>query len=425
MNQPTNNRSEDSDKSQSTTDDTVAEFLSSLRTLVDITDQKAHLRMTFKGLFVSTPFFEKIITIFQNWFEKKTSGEITRTKNKCIKRLFGSLTPQQYYLVEGKTCLMGNLISYQIQEPQKLKLPYYLGSLLDTQSYLHPKDPLLEQLKCVEALATNAGISFRIKMHQQVFEVSTAFLTEFAQIVSTSSSKSFEQTQGEDDKPSLRTALPLFVKLLQHSRPLGPKWRLLVPAQYEHKSEISFRQNRDWVFILDAKHHLITSYQLHGRNLFRFIWREYVSFRQRSKSQRIGNFELRAKKSNYCGVFKMGNSIYVLPPQTLKQFIEQIAASPKLRESLPARYTVGDCLRKFCSIFQGIASTRPPARATTAKAHPLKERQLNSPSGWTFTVNHRQVITSCMEQAARRLQRAATTSARPNRRRSSQRAYRR
>lgn len=415
------NSSPNKDKPADSSDSTISEFLHTLSELVATADQKNHLRSTYDGIFIAMPFVKEIVNLFKNWFEKKTAGEITRTEKKCTKRLFGSITPQQYYLVEGKSCLMGYLIPYPVKEPQKLKLPYYLGSLLDTQTYLHPKDPLLEQLNGVTALTSNSGVRFQIKIRQQLFEVNTPSLTEFAKVISTASHHTNDNSKNMDQAPSLRTALPLFVKLFQHSRPLEQNWRLLIPAIYERQAGISFRQNRDWIFIVNNHSQLISCYQLHGRNLFRFIWREYVAFRQHSRSQRIGNFELRAKKSNYCGVFKLGNSIYVLPPQTLKQFIEQISASRKLRDGMPARYTVGDCLHKFCSCFQRISLTQPQSRPASTKGHPLKERQYTSPSGWIFTVNHRHIITSCAEKTLARRSQTLSTNIKTDRHRNSRR----
>jgi hypothetical protein len=118
------------------------EFIKLIQVVTPEPEVTQYLRATPKGLFVSKQLTFRVITAYQQWLTEK--GMPLTNEGKSFKRLFGAEEPRTYYLKEGKNTLTGSLIEIPIQQPQNLKMPYFLGSLDDTQTVFNPEDPRLK-----------------------------------------------------------------------------------------------------------------------------------------------------------------------------------------------------------------------------------------------------------------------------------------
>src|SRR5690606_27452154 len=81
----------------------IINFVAALSNLLPVTDLKENIRITHQGLFVAEGFTDQLVQCYQGWFEKQTGFQKSQEKSK--KKLFGSLQPESYYLIEGKITL--------------------------------------------------------------------------------------------------------------------------------------------------------------------------------------------------------------------------------------------------------------------------------------------------------------------------------
>jgi hypothetical protein len=360
-------------------------FLLEVKKLFPILEIKESLRATHRGLFVEEKFVDKLSKAYQEFLEKQTKGEIHKSEEKAKKRLFGSLDPEGYYLIEGKNCLSGFLVAYELKEPQKLGLPYYLGSLSSKKNFLHPEDPVISGLKDVEIISEASGAGLKIKAGNQYFSVSPAVLGYFIGVARNSHRTMREFPELED---SLGVQCRAFVSLFRKARPIPGDKLLLVPEAYSMSSKYDFRLLGSTVFITDKRQNVLSVYGLQGKDLYRLFRREFNSIR----NKRLGSFEIYNEKHKLLGTFRYSERQYQLSTQALMDFTLEISRSPDKKDNLKGVLTAKRVFERYSEIFQ----TSQPIQRGLVKSYlekfkkPISECRINGV--WIFVIGHDAVI---------------------------------
>ncbi|NLF24037.1 MAG: hypothetical protein GX589_00045 [Deltaproteobacteria bacterium] len=357
-----------------------------------------HIRITPNGVFVEESGFSRVVESYQDWLKKHTGGEVTKSTEKCVKRLFESPQPQKFYLVEGKQCLLGYLIKCHIEQPQSYNLPFYLGSLLDTREYLHPRDPFLAAQKNVEVIHKPLGAEFKLPFKKKSLLVPTQALKDFADLAR-GSIKLLERNP--EAASSMRESLRTLIRVLSRVQPIGEKETLLIPAKHRSKSALKYFRLGSLILVTAKGEVLLDCYELRGKNYARLLQEEVEALGRISRGRQIGALELPKKRSRYIGAVQLKHERIMLHFRALREFIDQIPASASLRESFSGRFTVYDCLNKISFIIAGTErAERRQVMAYLGKDAPRNAR-FRVKDEWIFVLLEKNVLMGCINKRYR------------------------
>ena len=328
-------------------------FLNYIKKLKSFESERVNIRVTPKGLFVHEKAAESLVAVYQQWIEEQSEGLARKAHDKAWNKLFGTEHPDRQYLVEGKNSLTGYLIQFEVKNPQQYGLPYYLGSLLSGQSYLHPADPLLSTLKDVELINSNSGFVLRVVSRGVEVEITQNVLQHFSKLCEFSrlakSKKVFESDP-------LVVKARLLVTLVKRSRALKIDTPILVPARFKEakgKNRNQLRIAASFVFVIEGRE-IKSIYELTGRNLGEFLRRELIS----GPKQQLGTFRLSSERERILGFAQLKDVRVAVHPKAFTEFVEYIMRATEPRERFIQRYTAQDCFERFMSFVQ-LAQSMP------------------------------------------------------------------
>lgn len=336
---------EEKELSEGSRVDSVRGFFAAIKDLFKIEVLRDNLRVTHKGLFVSEALLSELLSKYQQWLGQQSEGEVHKSESKCMKRLFGSLTPTGQYLIEGKHCLKGFLSPLEIPDPQRFGLPFYLGSLSSMREYLHPSDPTLQKLADVNVGSGTEGVELRIRIGNQTVIVSNLLLRTFRELAEHSPRVVREFPELIDSLPVVAQAL---VHLLRKSRILSQKNPILIPIAYKASKRHDFRTVGGFIFIFQKDGRLVSIYELRGRNLYKFVRSEFAALRTRH----IGAFEIFGERHKLLGRYQIAGKQSFVSPRAFLDFLEALPNSPEKRDHLLSNFTIKESFEKFSEIYQ-------------------------------------------------------------------------
>ena len=370
--------------------DTLLLFVKQVKLMLSPEELREGVRATPAGLFVEKSLQSKLVECYQNWLQEKTRGTVAKSERKCSKRLFGAENPPEYYLIEGKKCLLGLLVVCPLQQPQSLSLPFYLGSLAETRAYLHPGDPGLEAMQA-RLVPASGGHQLEVRVRERKYLLSPSFLLDFQRLASQSTvlSKRFPGLT-----EALRESARAAVELLRKAKIIGKKESLFVPSRYGKVQGASFMRVGSLVFV-GIGENLQFCYELRGRNLRELVRAEVGrgSKHGRNPGQRSSGS---GKQHRIVATLHINRRAFGIASSALQEFVEQTIQSGEIRGH--PRYTVWDCLaelKSICERSDEIAGEMIRRHIEGIKVNRAAYRTLER---WILVVDQSGTVVRCLEK---------------------------
>ncbi len=373
-----------SEQSQNDDRGALAKFLGSLRHTKAFEPIRDLVRVVSKGLFVDERGSEIIVELYRAWILEESKGVAHKSHEKCWQRLFVDPQPTRQYLVEGKNVLAGFLISIPIADPHQFGLQYYLGSLLSTQNYLHPADPLLKNIKGVEFKHGKGGLEAVVNRRKGSITVSDAVLKSF---FSLASSSYFLQRRYPEIEKNLSLCLRTLVGLVRRARTVPRAFPLVVPFDVRTSKTKAIRAAGKFLFV-EEKGALQRIIELNGRNLSSFLREELV----RAPKEKLGSFKLTPKHRDLMGFYELRGRRSSVHARAYGEFAELIRRARDPRERFTGWFTSGECFERFSSFYQ---LAQPIEKRKISGA--LERFGVNGDSfkiygGWIFVLSREQTV---------------------------------
>jgi hypothetical protein len=371
---------------QSQNDDrgALVKFLGTLRYTKGFEPIRDLVRIVPKGLFVDERGVEVIIELYRAWILEESKGVAQKTHEKCRQRLFGDNQLGRQYLVEGKNVLAGFLLPIPLSDPQQFGLPYYLGSLLSTQNYLHPGDPLLRNIKGVELKQGKGGLEAIVQRRGGTLTVPDAILKSFFNLASSSR---FLQRRYPEIERNLSVCLRTLVGLARRARAVPRSFPLIIPFDVGASKAKSVRAAGKFLFI-EEKATLQRVIELNGRNLSNFLREELM----RAPREKLGSFKLTPKHRDLMGFYEARGRRSSIHARAYAEFAELIRRAREPRERFSGWFTSAECFERFASFYQ---LAQPIEKGKISGA--LDRFGVNGDSfkiygGWIFVLSREQTV---------------------------------
>ncbi len=352
---------------------------------------KTGIRALRSGVFIASSLSTALIENYRLWRAEVQSANALPSEEKCYRRMFGTESPELHYLLDGKLCIPGFLIpSEQPLDRNRFALPYSQASLLDATSYIHPRDPIFEQVSGI-SLGHGSGKGFYLS-----FDCGTKKFTVFEQGLKNFGLCARQSSRVTDKYPqlqgALRDSLEPLREILIKAKPISAKQKLLVPSKYSTKKGYTLLRFESLVLVMEKEHQLIDCFDTRGKNLRALIDSE---LRQR-KNKRVGAFELTPKDKRFIAKIKIRSKYFRLHRKAFQEVLRSANSSPGLRRELSVRYTVVDCMQALGEILRlaDWVAYQVPAK-TTKKSQTKKRLQYGR---WVFKTGENYSIVACEER---------------------------
>jgi hypothetical protein len=383
-------------KVETKSDDLLLHFFATLKDSFPVEIQRESLRITPHGLFVQDRVVSQLVARYQEWFQKHTGDTTPRSEHKCYKRLFGSESPGQKYLLEGKLCLRGLLVECHVQEPQKCRIPYFLSSLVSTDEYLHPSDPALREIAGLEVKPNGSEIEFTYRARQEAVIFSQSHLRAFLELLKHSDDRTVSE-----DPLSLTAALKIMLGHLDRMHPAKVKLGLLVPQAFPPEKKYQYMLSGTFVFVLDRKRCLTSCYEMRARNMHHFVRNECSHFRDSLKGRRQGAFELFDRRNKHLGCFSIWKGQYTVETHAFLQFLKGLSRTPPQSERFAHFYLVQEALEEFSTLVQTSQPITFQKVASSLDSNRHSKLRLRINEGWIFAFNHQDELVECVARFAK------------------------
>lgn len=322
----------------------IIHFIESLKGTKSFEPDRELIRVMPKGLFVDEKAIDRVVKAFQEWLLKESEGAARKTEEKTKQWLFEGNTPERFYLVEGKSVLLGFLIPIAIQTPQRFGLPYYLGSLLPTENYLHPDDPELRGVKGLELRRSRVGLEAVVRRRDKQIVIPETTLRAFHVIAQNSR---FLQRRYPGCEKSLSLSVRALAGLVRRARVVPKTFPIVVPHSTKVSKSKEIRMSGKFMFV-EEKGVLNTILELNGRNLSAFLRAELV----RAPREMLGSFNLTPKHRDLMGFYEQGRIRTQVHARAFSEFEELIRRAREPRERFQGWFTAAECFQKFSMFFQ-------------------------------------------------------------------------
>lgn len=370
------------DKSQ------LVSFVGSLRGDKAALDILPSLRVTPKGLFIEERAVSALVELYQGWLERQSHGEIHKTAEKTFQWLFEGREPHRYYLVEGKSALSGFVAPVPLVNPQQYGLPYYLGSLLSADTYLHPGDPTLAKIPKLEVRQGREGIECVLSARGSTLLIQEREIRDFAKVINDSR---FVERRYPEARKTLVGALRLFVALLRRSRTVPRSYPIVVPYDVKVAKAKSVRVSGKFLFI-EEKGRIIRSLELSGRNLSGFL-REELS---RAPRDTLRSFKLTPKHRDLMGFYEAFGKRRSVHARAFAEFEEGVRRSRDVKERFTGFFTATDCFEKFSQWYQLSQPIDAHKIRSAIERFGVKGERYQLYGGWIFAFDKSQTLVRCV-----------------------------
>ena len=322
----------------------LVQFIGSLRSNKKFELHRDKIRVVPRGIFVDERAVEAVVIAFQEWLIKASGGEANKTIEKTRHWLFEGHQPERLYLVEGKTVLAGHLMPAPISNPQQYGLPYYLGALLSTVSYLHPGDPQLREVRGLELRQGKYGVEALVARRRKSIVIPEHAIKLFHDIAQRSR---FLQRRYPGIEKSMVVCAKSLAGLVRRARSVPRTFPIVVPFDLKTSKIREISAAGKFLFI-EEKGVLVRILELNGRNLSAFLKEELA----RAPREKLGSFRLLTKHRDLLGFYEVNGRRTSVHSRAFSEFEELIRRTRETREKCQGWFTAAECFEKFSSIYQ-------------------------------------------------------------------------
>ena len=357
----------------------LVKFIESLRFNKRFETYRDKVRVVPRGLFVDERVAEAVVSEFQEWLLKASAGEANKTTEKTRQWLFEGHQPERLYVVEGKSVLAGYLIPAGIANPQQYGLPYYLGSLLSTASYLHPADPQLHDVPGLELRQGKFGIEALVTRRRKQIVIPENSIRSFQAIAQGSR---FLQRRYPGVEKSLVVCTQSLAGLARRARSLPKTFPIVVPFDVKTSKTRELSAAGKFLFV-EEKGVIVRILELNGRNLSSFLRDELG----RAPREKLGSFRLLTKHRDLLGFYEISGHRTSIHARAFSEFEELIRRTRENREKFSGWFTAAECFEKFSSIYQ---LSQPIERGKIAGAlarFGIEGSRFRINGGWIFAIS--------------------------------------
>ncbi len=352
---------------------------------------KSGLRALRSGVFVDEALCIQLFENYRLWRVEVQSSKTTPSDEKCRRRMFGTESPELYYLLDGKLCIPGYLIpSEQPLDRNSFSIPYSQASLLDAKQYIHPRDRILNDAEGV-SLGHGSGKGFYLSLRcgEKQFTVMESGLKSFG-LHGRESSKLVQKFPAL--KGALRDSLQPLREIIRTAKPITSKQKLLIPSSFRAKKGTSLLRCESLVLVMEENTRLIDCFDSRGKSLRALIDEEF----QNSKNKRIGAFELTPKDKRFLAKIKIRGKYFRLHRKAFLEVVRNAHASPTFRKELKPRYTVRDCLQVLGEVMR-LADWVSVEEGDGKKGKAKVKKRLQY-GRWVFKTGEKYSIVACEER---------------------------
>ena len=346
------------------------------------------VRVLSKGIFVDERAVSALVEQYQAWLEKESHGQAHKSFEKSFQWLFEGKDPVKQYVVEGKNVLVGFVAAVSIANPQQFGLPYYLGSLLSGESYLHPADPYISNLPKVEARQGKLGLEFHISTRHSIIVVNEKVLRDFAALIKDSR---FVERRYPDALRTLAGALKFLVSLIRRARVIPRTFPIVVPYDVFNSKTKNIRMAGKFMFV-EERGTLLRTIELSGRNLSGFLRSELV----RAPREKLGSFKLTPKHRDLMGFYDAFGKRRSVHARAFAEFEEGLRRARDPRERFEGFFTASACFEKFSQWYQLSQPIEFPKIKASVERFGVKGDRYQLYGGWIFAFDRSQTLVRCV-----------------------------
>lgn len=354
-------------------------FVTSLKADKSFEGERQLVRVVPRGLFVDERGLSAVAERYQGWILAESKGVAQKSVEKCQQWLLESSSPERLYLVEGKTVLAGFLVPFSVKAPQQFGLPYYLGSLLSTSSYIHPGDPQLQGIKGAELKSGPKGLEVVISRRKEQVTLPEQVLRSFSQ---TAAHSRFLQRRYPGIETSLPVCLKALVGIARRAREVPRGFPMLVPFQTKASKASQVRVAGKFAFI-EEKGRIFRILELNGRHLSDFLRHELAH----APREKLGLFRLTPKHRDLMGFYEVAGRRTSVHARAFAEFSELIRRSREPREKMGGWYTAAECFEKFSTIYQLSQPIEKFKIASALERFGITGERFRINGGWIFVLS--------------------------------------
>ncbi len=371
-------------------------FIATLPNIFSAVEIQQCFRIVSQGVFIHEEIETPVLEAYQNWLKKVTGSSGEKSEAKCRRRLFQNESPKLFYLLDGKLCIPGYLIPCDNIQSLKIKIPISQASLMDTTSYLHARDPMLDNLKNIKAeIDPRKGLLLKIKTRNTEYNASVEVLKNFA-LAAKGSDTLTKELPGLAGP--LRACLEPLQVCLNRARYIESATRLLVPKNYAKDPFNNFLKYKHLVFVTNNKQtEILYCYPIAERSLAKFVREELKLYKNLIYSQQVIGKKVNPR---ILGSIKVKRKEYLVYTRALLRFISSLAKVSTTKKHLPNLYTVEHCVKELIKTL-GEAQKEPPLKNKI-------NRQKQTPSivfrngPWHFSMTKNSHLIDCHVQYKKR-----------------------
>jgi hypothetical protein len=351
-------------------------------------DLHASLRVMSRGIFVDERAVSALVEHYQAWLEKESRGEVHKSPDKSFQWLFEGKDPMKYYLVEGRNVLVGFVVPVAISNPQQFGLPYYLGSLLSADSYLHQADPSIAKIPKLKMQQGKGGLECHVTCRGGVLVVQEKVVRDFALLIKDSR---FVERRYPDAQRTLAGSLKLLVALIRRARGIPRSFPIVVPSDVKNSKTKNIRMAGKFMFV-EERGMLLRTIELSGRNLSGFLRAELA----RAPREKLGSFKLTPKHRDLMGFYEAFGKRRSVHARAFAEFEEGVRRTRDTRERFQGFFTAAECFEKFSQWYQLSQPIEFHKIKSSVERFGVKGERYQLYGGWIFAFDRSQTLVRCV-----------------------------
>jgi hypothetical protein len=363
-------------------------FLMSLKGNKGAQELLSSVRVLSRGLFVDERVVSGVVELYQAWLERESHGLAHKTPEKTFQWLFEGRDPVRQYLVEGKHVLVGFVIPVILNHPQQFGLPYYLGSLLSADTYLHPADPAIAAIPKMDVKQGAKGVEFVVSTRKERILITEKVVRDFARLIEHSR---FIERRYPHARATLVGTLQVLVGLVQRSRVVPRTFPIVVPFDVKASATKSVRMAGAFMFITD-RGTLIRTIELSGRNLSGFLRSEL----ERAPREKIGTFRMTPKHRDLMGFYESFGKRRSVHARAFAEFEEGVRRTRDARERFAGFFTAVECFEKFSQWYQLSQPIELYKIRSSVERFGVKGDRYQVYGGWIFVFDRSHTLIRCV-----------------------------
>lgn len=371
-------------------EDPLVPFVHDLSSSSSEEDRYTKLRATPTGLFISQDRLEHILQCYSEWLKKSSSN--VPVGEKLVRKLLGEESPALYYLLDGKTTLVGYIAKGILKPTKQIHIPFFQGSLINAQDYLHMRDPIFQEHDSVNAIVGSGGFQIEFESKNGKLLTTQDSLKNFSQLIEHSP---YLLKKHPSVTQALRNVIPALAKIWKEAKPITTEYKNLVPPAFRKEKDSDIFHWSELILLRQKDNQLGFSYGKKGRNFRSFLTLEVRKLHR--KKLNVQDFHFLNQRGLF-GSLRVGNDTLRIQERTVREFTEHIHQLQQLRELLPNRYTAKDALDQLLTLLKASRWVEPHALPKHVTEGSGSQKTFRKKDDWIFifgknftleTISHR------------------------------------